>query len=79
VGYDAGVTLVKIRGGMTDKGAFKQAERGERLFVVRLWNEPGAAPQFRGLIEDVQAQQRFYFSSLAELNEFLRLRVAHLS
>lgn len=64
---------------MADREAFKQAGRGEQLFIVRLWNEPGVAPQFRGLIEDVEAQQRFYFSSLAELNEFLRLRVAHVS
>jgi hypothetical protein len=53
----------------------KPPERAEHLFMVRLWREPGSPPQVRGLIEDVQAQQRFYFSSLAELNEFIRLRL----
>jgi hypothetical protein len=60
---------------MANKDEIKPAERAEHLFMVRLWHEPGAVPQFRGLIEDVQAQQRFYFSSLAELNEFIRLRL----
>jgi hypothetical protein len=60
---------------MADKNATRPAERSEHLFMVRLWHEPGAAPQFRGLIEDVHAQQRFYFSSLGELNEFIRLRL----
>ncbi len=53
--------------------------RAEHLFMVRLWEEPGARPQLRGVIEDVNAQQRFYFSSLAELNEFIRLRLPHSS
>jgi hypothetical protein len=53
----------------------KADDRAEHLFMVRLWREPGSSPQVRGLIEDVHAQQRFYFSSLAELNEFIRLRL----
>ena len=53
----------------------KTEDRPEHLFMVRLWREPGATPQLRGSIEDVNAQQRFYFSSLAELNEFIRLRL----
>jgi hypothetical protein len=60
---------------MAEKETLKPAERAEQLFMVRIWQEPGVTPQFRGLIEDVHAQQRFYFSSLAELNEFVRLRV----
>jgi hypothetical protein len=60
---------------MPEKESLKPAERAEQLFMVRLWHEPGAAPQLRGLIEDVHAQQRFYFSSLGELNEFIRLRI----
>jgi len=59
---------------MAEKETVKPAERAEQLFMVRLWHEPGATPQFRGLVEDVHAQQRFYFSCLRELNEFIRLR-----
>jgi hypothetical protein len=59
---------------MADKD-MAPGSRAEHLFMVRLWQEPGAAPQLRGLVEDVHAQQRFYFSSLAELNEFIRLRI----
>jgi hypothetical protein len=59
---------------MADKETLEATERAEHLFMVRLWQEPGAVPQSRGVIEDVHAQQRFYFSSLAELNEFIRLR-----
>lgn len=60
---------------MADREGLKPAERVEQLFMVRLWQEPGATPQLRGLVEDVHSQQRFYFSSLAELNEFIRLRL----
>lgn len=53
----------------------KTRDRAEHLFMVRLWREPGSSPQVRGVVEDVGAQQRFYFSTLAELNEFIRLRL----
>jgi hypothetical protein len=60
---------------MAEVESIKPTDRNEQLFMVRLWHEPGASPQFRGLIEDVHSQQRFYFSSLSELNEFIRLRL----
>jgi hypothetical protein len=49
--------------------------RSEQLFMVRLWREPGDRPQLRGIVEEVGAGQRYYFSSLSELNEFIRLRL----
>ena len=61
---------------MAENETVRPPKRAEQLFMVRLWEEPGATPQFRGLIEDVRAQQRFYFSSLTELNEFIRLRLS---
>jgi hypothetical protein len=61
---------------MAGKETSTPTERDEQLFVVRLWQEPGTTPQLRGLVEDIHAQQRFYFSSLGELNEFIRLRAS---
>lgn len=48
------------------------------LFVVRLRNEPSTAPAraMRGVVEHVPSGQRLYFSRLADLNDFIELRIA---
>ncbi|MEW5872303.1 MAG: hypothetical protein AB1894_23775 [Chloroflexota bacterium] len=59
------------------------------LFVVRLWleaslNADGRVPavptgencsQWRGSVENVVTSQRLYFTSLAELNDFILLQL----
>lgn len=46
--------------------------RRERLFVIRLWREQGAASHtFRGSAEDVNDGRRVLFSELRQLGEFL--------
>lgn len=47
-------------------------------FVVKLWQErreiPGAAPAWRGSVEDVQSGSRVYFGTLGELCDILTQR-----
>lgn len=52
--------------------------RVERLFVVRIWREEGAAPRtFRGSVHDVEERRRLGFATLGELEDVL-LRQLHL-
>ena len=58
------------------------------LFVVRLWLEPGnhvndqnsplsnALPdKWRGLVENVTTGQRLYFTSLADMSDFISFQL----
>jgi len=48
-------------------------ERVERLFVLRIWREEGAAPRsFRGSVHDVEAGNRIGFLALGDLEGLLR-------
>lgn len=51
--------------------------RLEHLFIVRLWQESGRGESgaWRGLVEHVQSGQRLYFTTLADLNDFIALRM----
>jgi hypothetical protein len=50
--------------------------RIEQLFVVRLWRETGATSRgWRGSVEHIGTERRFFFSSLADLVEFIRVRI----
>jgi len=48
-----------------------------QLFIVRIWKESEQAKtqRWRGSAEHVPSGQRFYFSSLADLNDFISLRL----
>jgi hypothetical protein len=48
-----------------------------QLFIVRIWEESEHAEthRWRGSAEHVPSRQRFYFSSLADLNDFISLRL----
>ncbi len=54
------------------------ARRPQHLFIVRIWHEPGRAGpgQWPGSVEHVPSGQRLYFSSLADLTDFITLRLA---
>ena len=53
-----------------------RTERVERLFVVRIWCEEGAAPRtFRGSVHDVEDGRRLGFSTLADLEGLLLSRL----
>jgi hypothetical protein len=43
------------------------------LFIVRVWYElsAGRSSAWRGSVEHVPTQTRFYFSELAALNDFM--------
>jgi hypothetical protein len=50
--------------------------RIELLFIVRVRREDGAAPeQLRGSVLDVATGRRLLFTSLADLSDFLYLRL----
>ena len=63
--------------------------RTEHLFVIRMWQEPGAAelpgqpvlavpngPGWRGSAQHVRSGERVYFTQLPDLNEFIRSQLA---
>jgi hypothetical protein len=51
--------------------------RAQHLFVVRMWLEPSriANASWRGSVEHVPSGQRLYFTSLADLNDFIHWRL----
>jgi len=55
----------------------EQNRRTEHAFLVRIWQEAdnGASADWRGFIEHVSTKQRLYFSEIADLNDFVRLRL----
>jgi hypothetical protein len=54
------------------------ADRHQHLFIVRLWQEPGrqGSGQWRGSVEHVPSGLRLYYSALADLTDFITLRLA---
>lgn len=50
-------------------------ENNRQVFIVRIWREPreieGALPEWRGVIESNQDNQRRYLKSLDEIIEFI--------
>jgi hypothetical protein len=52
--------------------------RQERVFTVRVWREAGGrlGHALRGSVVEVGSGQRFLFSTLADLSDFLQLRLA---
>ncbi len=55
-------------------------ERRSHSFFVRVWYEPGptSAGQWRGSIEHIPSGQRMYFVSLADMTDFIALRLRDL-
>lgn len=49
------------------------APRGEIVFVVRMWAEPGEnrSGTWRGFIESVESRRRYYFSNIGAMCEFI--------
>lgn len=58
----------------------KAPARPQHLFIVRLWSEavePTPAG-WRGSVEHVASGQKLYFTALADLSDFIALRLAGL-
>ncbi len=53
------------------------SERSQHLFLVRIWYEPSQATSnsWRGSVEHVPSRQQMYFTSLRDLDDFIRLRI----
>jgi len=56
----------------------KKPSPSQHLFVVRLWSESAHIPQapVRGSVEHVPTGQKFYFTSLDDLSDFIALKAA---
>jgi hypothetical protein len=52
-----------------------ETERFERVFTLRLWRESGARTAIRGSLVEVGSGRRFFFTQLADLKDFLTLRL----
>lgn len=52
-------------------------ERNEHRFIVHVWLETGQSGtgQWRGSVDHVGFERRLYFSSLADLTDFIRVRM----
>lgn len=52
-------------------------QRSQHVFVVRLWQETdaNAPPQWRGVVNHVSFQQQLYFTSLADLMDFIHWQI----
>lgn len=50
----------------------------QHLFTVRLWAETNATAltQWRGLVEHIATGQKFYFTSLGDMQDFIALQLA---
>ena len=52
------------------------SRRVDRVFVVRLWREAGAAPDtVRGSVHDVHADRQRVFCTFASLTDYLHRRL----
>lgn len=54
-----------------------KSRRSEHLFTVRIWQEGSREESgaWRGLIEHVRSGQRLYFTTLADLDDFIMLYI----
>lgn len=52
--------------------------RPQHLFILRFWaaSHDPAQPHWRGSIEQVPSGQKFYFTALSDLVDFIVLRLA---
>ncbi len=53
------------------------SDRAERVFLVRLWREPGSpARAWRGSVHDVSLGSKRYITAPQEIAEFVTLQLA---
>ncbi len=54
------------------------AGRYERVFLLRVWREAGSptTESIRGSVIELGCDRRFFFTELADLKDFLSLRLA---
>jgi hypothetical protein len=53
-------------------------ERGERVFLVRMWRRPGDAPSagWRGSVFEIGTDTRFYVTGARDVADFIDMRLA---
>lgn len=55
--------------------------RSNHLFIVRIWQEPGAVEAagdegWRGSVQHVRSGERIYFRQFSDLNAFIRCQLS---
>jgi hypothetical protein len=51
-----------------------EEQQQRHIFIIRVWQDT-ASRTWRGQAEHVESKQQYYFSTLADLNTFIRLRI----
>jgi hypothetical protein len=55
----------------------KRLQEAQFLFIVRIWTESGQAQDaWRGSVESIPSGQRLYFTSLNDLNDFIKFSMS---
>jgi hypothetical protein len=54
----------------------EKPSRSHHLFIVRIWSEMGSISQSpcRGSVEHIPTGQKFYFTSLSDLSDFIAIK-----
>jgi hypothetical protein len=55
-----------------------KAERGERVFLVRMWRQGGDDPRgaWRGSVFEIGTETRFYVSGARDVADFIDMRLS---
>ncbi len=63
---------------MEHRSTGRKGRRYERVFVLRVWRETGegSPSAMRGSVLEVGSERRYFFTQLADLKDFLSLRLA---
>ncbi|PKO14424.1 MAG: hypothetical protein CVU39_14310 [Chloroflexi bacterium HGW-Chloroflexi-10] len=55
----------------------KHIQEAQFLFIVRIWTEAGQTQNtWRGSVENIPSGQRLYFTSLNDLNDFIKFSMS---
>jgi hypothetical protein len=56
----------------------EKPSRPQHLFIVRIWSEmePISQAPCRGSVEHIASGQKFYFTSLSDLSDFITIKAA---
>jgi hypothetical protein len=54
----------------------EKPSRPQHLFIVRIWSEMESISQapYRGSVEHIASGQKFYFTSLSDLSDFIAIK-----
>ncbi|MDP9017146.1 MAG: hypothetical protein M3N19_02355 [Candidatus Eremiobacteraeota bacterium] len=56
--------------------ASRRLSTGEDLFIVRIRRDTDPQTSLRGYVDEISSSQRFYFTSVSDLNAFFERHIA---